>query len=238
MAWARASELDRALNCVASNRLAHIRVPTDNATKAADWGTAVHTWKEGGDFLLDMGTEKTFAKKLVRTGDFRPEFWPSTGTHEQAFSFNCLTGEVDSRTGSRAALEKWKAEHGDEFVTGTADFTDELLGMLWVDDLKTGQYAPDPVNGQMFFYCMCLQLWETGELKEDVLSSITHWPKYPLDGYPDRKQALLPVARLLKFRDVLVAGYHRWKDWNNELVPGPQCFFCPADCGYQGKEIE
>ena len=230
MGWARASELDRVLSCVGSNRLVHLRTPSEGAQRAADWGTAVHHWKEGNDFSLDEGTERTFQKKLERVGDFRTAFWPG-GQHEQAFSFNCITGAVDSRTGSRAALDRWKDSQPIECVTGTADYTDELLGMLWVDDLKTGMSCPEPDGtGQLFFYCLCLSLWETGGI-EDTLSSVTHWPKYPLDGLPNRKQALLPAARLVRFHNFLMLKYAEWEKNRGEVTPGEHCLYCPAlDC--------
>src|SRR5690606_32278394 len=125
--------LDRVLECTGSNKLVHLRTPSDNATKAANWGTAVHHWKQGGKFSLDESSEKTFRKKLEHTGDFRADLWPSTGIHEVSYAFNCETDQVERYIAvNQFDADSWRESHDDRWVTGTLDYENELLGSYWI----------------------------------------------------------------------------------------------------------
>lgn len=244
MGWTRASQLDRTLQCPGHLTLPHTRTLSEGAQNAADYGTTVHNWKATG-VVSGVGTkakshEKTLKNKLeilATNGITRETIWPSasaSGFHEVSFAYNCVDHRLAVHWGPYNV--EWKKSYTDDWIAGTADYvgwTD--TGLPWVDDLKTGMlFESQPTEmGQMFFYCMCWNKYNSGVC--DVLSSVTHWPKYPLPVLPTRTEGVLTWARLQKFEKYICELYTSGK---RPFNLGPECEYCPAfeSCPLQKKE--
>jgi hypothetical protein len=210
MPWSRASSLDRAVVCPASTHLATIGFKLDRAQKAADWGTIIHSWKETGQWPLALSgrwagkVPLMFQRRqanLAAAGKDRLDLWPADGRHEVSYALNTSTltvGTYYDPTATQEQREAWKKGHGDEWLTGTADYVGDVLGRPWVDDLKTGnrEYLPaDPWElWQLRMYALCEAIL-TGA--GTVLVSITSWPQYPADVLPIRVWAEVTRATLL-----------------------------------------
>ncbi len=240
MPFARASELDRLLACPGALVLPRSEEKSERAVIAAEWGTAVHRWKETGEIPGGrIGT--TFKKKLKETGVEREQYW-SEGLHEVPLAYNIVSGEA------RALVlplptekkDKWKAAHGDTWVTGTADYVGQILEAPWVDDLKTGRKVDYlDYRYQQGFYTMVWTLFQLGELNS-ARSTITHWPKYPISQKPKRFGTVLEVeffmelqGRLKQLREEVMRLRELEQEGRRESVvgrlsDGPQCQYCPS----------
>lgn len=213
---------------------------SERAVLAAEWGTAVHHWKETGEIPKGrLGT--TFKKKLKETGVERDRYW-SEGLHEVPLAYNVTTGEARALVLPVDVQKKdaWKGAFDDRWVTGTADYVGLLLETPWVDDLKTGRKA-DYIDYryQQGFYALAWSIFQTGGLG-DVRSTITHWPKYPIPSKPRRfgtvlspdffaeLQGRLKALRedVMKLRELEDAG--RRESVVARLSDGPQCIYCPS----------
>lgn len=251
MPWARASSLERHLECGAASHLPRYdrgvwspgymlpegsvfvapTVRDDRDHSAADWGTAMHAAKA----LAEDATEPF----LSWMEPWREKMWPShLGQHEACVAYNCKTGEIDTLFGEadEAKRDEWKAEHGTEWVTGTTDWWGTLpSGEPWVDDLKTGWRDPVVVTPAMLFYGMVRFKYENARVEvpwETVRLSITHMPR-PRKGEdpePRRKPfwAQVTDTMLLAFEGELKNAWVRATGLKPEARPGDWCQYCPS----------
>jgi hypothetical protein len=176
------------------------------------------------------GTEAHGAKER---GELRPDLWTGLdplGSHEVCFSYCCKTGRVGSLTvlpgplaDRRRAL--WKALQCEHAVTGTADWWGQLGGRQWVDDLKTGWRVPEVLTPQLLFYALCVR--DLTGVQDDVVLSITHWPR--CKGEPTREGLWARVGGLALegFRFELEAAWRRAVN-TRDPQPGPHCEYCPS----------
>lgn len=237
MPWTRASETDRTLVCPGSLFLP--REPesakSEKALEAADWGTMVHLWKATGAISGRPNHEKLFLKRLKSTAIYPSTYWPEGGRHEITAAYNCRTGEV--ALPPEGADDSWKLQLPPEFLPGTTDYLGSIMGEPWVDDLKTGAWPPRGPNDswQLKVYALCA--WVLGGRDGGVYGSITHWPRYPAGGLPQRSEIvyyshkqMVAIDTKIKLRYWL---FNKILDQpqllNEELVPGEeQCMFCPS----------
>lgn len=193
----------------------------------------VHSWMESGEVPSGL------KKKLEKSGVSRENLW-AEGLFEIPFAYNVITGGVQAMVLplAREKREGWKASFGDEWITGTADFVGMLMEAPWVDDLKTGRRVEYlDYQAQQMFYALCWTKFQAGKLVE-CRSTITHWPKYPLDGVPRRFGVVIEPdtfrefegklrglrASVLKLREKAERGL----DVVSGLSDGPQCIYCPS----------
>lgn len=213
---------------------------SERAVIAAEWGTAVHKWKETGEF--PEGRIATTLRKKIKESEVTREFYWSGGIHEVPLAYNVITGAARALVLPLAgeAKDRWKASYGDEWITGTADYVGLLLEAPWVDDLKTGRKVEYvDYRYQQGFYTMVWALSQLGELVE-ARSTITHWPKYPIPEKPRRfgtvltpdffseLQGRLKTLRedVMKLRELEESG--RRESVVARLSDGPQCQYCPS----------
>lgn len=211
---------------------------SERAKEAAEYGEMVHYWKETGEVVKGRGA-LTLKKKLESTGANRDTLWLG-GLHEVPLAYNVSTGEAKAMV---LPLEKdkrdlWKAAFGDEWVTGTADYVGLLIERPWVDDLKTGRRVDyHDHRYQQAFYSLAWTLFQMGELTE-CRSTITHWPKYPINQKPRRLGAVLDADFFLDFQGKLRSlrgdvmrmkeKTARGETIEGYLSDGPQCVYCPS----------
>lgn len=233
MAFARASSLDRLLKCYGDAVLVGGVDQRSESTKiAADWGTMVHGWKETGTIEVVNGRKNLvplFEKKIRESGVRREEWWPATMTHEVALAVKPFQVYAEHR-GTREEKDAWKAGQSDEWATGTLDGFDWMFDVLWVDDLKTGRFVSlEEYEEQLRFYALGASrvLGYSGP----VNVTLTHWPRYPVIGKPQRFGRVIEQdelnwfeKRLVDLRDsILRAKEDRAK---LELFAGEHCTFC------------
>lgn len=192
MPWARASELERLLECPGSAVLP--REP-DRTIEAGQWGRMVHRWKATGVVEPEPGFPNhgpLLDDRIRRTNPDRRTLWP--GSHELAVWLVPL--------GSAALLHgddpRWKSGAPPDAISGTTDHLGEVLGDPWIDDLKTGREPPGPLSPQTLFYALAVARC-THPPPGRVLVSITHWPRYPRDGLPTRSWATVTAHQLDAF---------------------------------------
>lgn len=222
----RASETDRGVVCPASLfTIKSHRDRSENADKAAAFGTLVHFWKETGDPIMPGASAKDqvcLEKKLLLS-DIRREDWWVGGQHEVTFALN-LESLSPIRYPQRAGRDEWKAAFPpDKWLTGTIDYLyDDGNG----DDLKTGRWPVDAhTSRQLKSYALlpwveagCPSGWEKAW-------SITQWERYPLAGLPKRTATMLTSFDLRDhLEDLRWAAAH--PDEVNPTEEG--CKFC--DC--------
>lgn len=238
MPFARASELDRLLACPGSLVLPRNEVKPKRVQEAADYGTMVHKWKETGE-VPNGRLGLTLKKKITLSGTSRDAYW-SDGLHEVPLAYNVLTREARALVVPvpSEAKDAWKAAFGDEWVTGTTDIAGLLLEFPWVDDLKTGRRVEYLEHrAQQAFYALVWTLTQMGGLTT-ARSTITHWPKYPLNNKPRRFGVVLEPEFFLEFQGKLhglresVLRLKEKKESGMEisgyLSEGPQCTYCPS----------
>ena len=241
MAWSRASQLDRTLQCPGHLTLPHTREMSERALDAAEYGTMVHTWAETGEVSGSKSHTKTFTKKLdvLKThGITREALWPSGGYHEVTFAYNCVDGRLGTCWLRGAEASRCKASYGDDWVTGTADYVyfkrtggggmGPVEGMFGVNDLKTGMLfdsQPDELS-QLYFYLMCWQKYNGYE--GDGLLDVIHWPKYPIDSLPGREERVVSGTRMWKFEQYIKKLHKEYKEGKAPFVLGAECEYCPA----------
>ncbi len=241
MPFARASELDRLLACPGSLLLPHLATRSAYADESASWGTFCHSWKETGEFGKGRSAT-TLRKKVKESGVKREELW-AHGLHEVPVAYNVLTREARALVVPVPTIQKnaWKASHGPEWITGTADYVGQLLDLPWVDDLKTGRRVEyDYYKYQQGFYTMAWTLFSMHSLTP-ARSTLTHWPKYPVAAPPLRFGYVLEPEDMLDLQSKLEALYRQTlkltvlkdggMDVTSHLVDGPQCLYCPAKPG-------
>lgn len=234
MPWTRASNLDRTLQCLASQFLwnttpaIRLQPKSDRVIDSAAYGTMVHHWKETGDIVGSESHVKTFTKKLKyleTCGVDRLEIWPVTGWHEVAVAYNCVDGRV--AVSYEGNTDEFKGKYSEPWVTGSMDYVDTSTDVLWIDDLKTGMLfdkAPGAI-AQTYFYLMCMMKIfprRAGRV------SITHWPKYPVENVPVRTEDDISLDLLGKFEELLVKKYKRYKTDPMQFKVGEECSWCPV----------
>lgn len=241
MPWARASELDRLLACPAAGHLPRLEVVRDSPNYAAQWGTAMHAWKETGEFpeTDNARTRKAFEDRLTVLAESeyktREGLWAPAGTHERAVALALIDGvPVLDECLAPTAEERdaWKFAKDDHYAVGTCDYDCGLLERWWVDDLKTGREVPtNPLElAQMKFYATYFALRE----KTSVMVSLTHWPRSPASAPPKRRFAKKPwtVFDAEEFVEELEAARKRILRSRSLKVadarPGSHCNWCPA----------
>jgi hypothetical protein len=197
----------------------------------------VHRWKETGE-VPDGREGLVLRRKLERSGVTRETYW-TEGLHEVPVAYNVLTNETRALILPVSPEKKvrWKDGFGDDWITGTADYVGALLDTPWVDDLKTGRKVEYlSYRYQQAFYAL---VWSNfGEFNNTTCrSTITHWPKYPLDGKPIRFGTVLEPdffdefkGRLRRLRDE-VLKLKEVNDMENVvsyLTEGEHCVYCPS----------
>ncbi len=253
VAWARASELDRVLTCPGSllplEALARFDPPSDKRDEAAAWGTLAHHWKAAGLVVPVAGYPrhpralKNRLSSLTPTSSpsaLREELWPSGGEHEVGVAVSALYASVGSIQGPPAAVDAWKALQPDDRVTGTLDYHGLLLDEPWVDDLKTGRVAPSPRSAQLWLYGLATFRLHLGS-PDRIITSITHWPRYPATAAPKRIWGSISRDELLRFERVLKLKYERLLELRSQALRSPtdfdyktlrpsedRCRFCPS----------
>jgi hypothetical protein len=239
--WARASALHRHLECPAASwypRDEHGKwVPgylanpdtvilpigeNEESSIFAEWGTKMHLAKENAP-----SAEEPWLSKWI---DQRDKLYPPLlGSHEKTYSYDCRTGQVLKFRGLNKDSDEWKLQRGPDCVTGTCDWVGNLpTGDIWVDDLKTGHQAPDPLMIQLQFYgfCEAKHSW-VGLIPKtkQIRTSATHWRR-DWDE-PVRYWGSITWAQLELFEAEMQRA------WREALrlpkpIPGTHCQYCPS----------
>lgn len=182
----RASSSDRIVNCPASLVLPRVRKADKRRDDAAAYGTLVHHWMETGDPYPNWADDRHTAlleRKLIASQVKREDWWPG-GVHESTWALNLRTLDLRKYTGEARGRDAWKETWSPlEWLTGTIDWSN--TNPLSADDLKTGWCPEVRYNKQLLSYGLFLWL-DSGRAEDLIQLSITHWPKYPLDGLPVR----------------------------------------------------
>lgn len=237
--WATASELDRKLVCPAASVL-----PVDEGTRGegALWGTSMHHWKATGELfegLTERGRGKKYRPRVdvLRDNSLpREVLWPG-GEHEVSYVHGSVSGRSSPHVNNVGRVLGYLDRESLPRTTtkGTCDWETSLgPAALWQDDLKTGRMewerAKPSERAQLLFYAYCGALWHGLPRSEDVMVSVTHWPKYPRENPPTRVTELIPVDRLLRFGTQLEeARQLAAKPGAADLtVPGEHCTFCKS----------
>ncbi len=239
MPWARASALDRAMECSATSwfpradrgrwQPGYLVVsqtqgfnlgppPADDAV-LAQWGTEMHLAKEDPERSADPW------RSLMEP--HRERLWPaSLGKHEAAWSYDCRDGRIDLWLPNEASppdKEEWKASRGPSCVTGTTDWWGHLpAGEPWVDDLKTGWQTPALTTPQMLMYALVAA---RAARSMTCRISITHWRR-DWDT-PDRRWQQVGPSTLDTFADELNQAWQRAAAGPLPR-PGSHCRYCPS----------
>lgn len=257
MPWARASALDRHLECPAASHLPiwdrgawhrgylqkgilaqpDLKVEPEDRT-AANWGLAMHSAKAGEPDATDPW--------LTWVDPHRDRLWPPRlGLHEVSVSYDCRTRAVELFLSPEdAARSAWKMSRGDDCVVGTCDWWGDLpgTGEPWVDDLKTGWRKPELPSAQVLFYLLCRMQFGSGPeartspLGPDVRPhstgrvSITHWPraKEPTEPSRDGLWRQISEVALSAFAEEIHHAWMRAVGWDPSPRPGSHCLYCPS----------
>lgn len=236
MPWARASALDRHIECSAASWLTRAdrgewqpgylvtewtpppQEPPPDDSVLAEWGTQMHLAKEGSPLAADPW--------LSWMDPHRETLYPSAlGRHEVPFGLCCRTGAIELWTERDGDPDRWKRSRGPSFVTGTVDWWGHLpSGEPWVDDLKTGWYPPAVTHPQLLLYALVASRVAKSAT---VRISVTHWRRGWED--PERKWQQVGPATLEAFEDELRAAYRRAVGPHGPVPrPGPHCRYCPS----------
>lgn len=235
MAFARASSLDRLLNCYGGEVLGGTDEKSEGVRIAADWGTMVHGWKETGNVEVVNGRKNLvplFEKKLKLTGVRREQWWPEGMVHEMAMAVRPFETYAQLVDGEKAEKEAWKAAFGEEWATGTLDGYQWMFDVLWVDDLKTGRFVTlEQYIEQLRFYALGAS--RLLDYRGPVNVTLTHWPRYPVLNEPTRFGRVIEQDELNSFEKRLVGlrdDIRRAREDKTRLrlVGGEQCTFCPS----------
>lgn len=236
MPWARASALDRHLECPAASWLpraergawhpgylvatALVRQPgppPEDDSFLAEWGTQMHLAKE--DPLRSSDPWRSWVEPV------RDTLWPAQlGQHELPWAFCCRTGLIEVWRPEDGDKDLWKLSRGPTTVTGTTDWWGHLpAGEPWVDDLKTGWPVPALTTPQMLMYALVAARVAKSPT---VRISITHWRR----GWeePERRWQQVGPATLEAFEDDVRAAWRRATGPNPEPRPGIHCRYCPS----------
>lgn len=184
---------------------------------AAGFGDLVHHWIETGDAEPEWASEKDrdlLGRKLMLSGTRREKYWRlGDGEHEVTFAIHLETAQLRMYRGARELADWWKAgADPKEWLTGTVDWLHwgGEKTVPWIDDLKTGRFAPLPKKSkQLRSYALVPWIKAGMPLKYEVALSITHWEKYPLNGRPKRKAHRVSGLELMEhLEDVRFAVEH------------------------------
>ena len=197
---------------------------------AADYGRAVHAWKETGD-LPEGALGVALEERLLLTGTDRDVLWDGFA-HEVSFSVHLHHATVEIYDGPRDGADTWKASHGPEYLTATTDGIRERDGEIVIDDLKTGRFPPAVDDWpQGLSYALLPYLYAGRPSQFRCTLRVTHWPRYP-KTVPPRLYHSQPVTapRL----DEHLVQLRRTVDTAtpDNQIPGVHCKFCPCqpDC--------
>ena len=192
----------------------------------------MHTWKEtGGWGNTSLKVSERRMAALHGSGQTRESLYPSTGVHEVSYALHTRSRIVESYVSSdRDEREAWKLGWDSEWLTGTCDYTGEVLDDPWVDDLKSGRYVPDnPFDlWQLRMYAACVCILAHAER---VHVSLTHWPRSPADAPPTRTWALVEADTLINETLPLLEARRRLVEasWDRpDARPGQHCTYCEA----------
>lgn len=235
MPFARASSLDRLLQCHGSAVMGQADTRSDRAREAADWGTMVHAWKETGE-VVEVGGRKNhpalFRRKLERSGVKREVEWPeSLGIkHELALAVDPLC-EYRSYEGDNK--DAWKNAHNDRWLTGTADGYWLLFDALTVEDLKTGAMVDiEDYRYQLMAYALGVS--RVIDYRRSINLVLNHWPRYPVMSRPKRTVRVVEPDELLAFEKRLIKlrdDIRRCREDVRNLILRPSeaaCTWCPS----------
>lgn len=229
MAWARPSELHRALECPASTVLPKTE---DTTGPAAEWGKELHTWKETGKSTPRV--HKWLAEITADPESLRAELWPG-GQHEVAYKM----GEHGTFFGTwlpdETARRAWMRE-GRPVIRGIADWVGYDV-VPHVNDLKTGRFAPEPEAPQLLWYGDAVLDFFPRELGVNL--SVYHWPRYPKGRLPTKQTVFMPSDDIKSWhRHRLMPAIEESKKpmAKYDSRPGPWCQFCRSApwCAAQG----
>lgn len=247
MGWTRSSATYRELVCPGSLILPRKENPPNEGT---EWGHLVHAWSATGiigrtELGLFPNHARLFQRKLETVPVDRLALWPAGGNHEVAVAINCLKKEVEYAFGlSPRGIEEWKAQWPDWYITGAIDYLGEILDDLWVDDLKTGK-TDDPRiltprrRSQVWTYDLAAYLLgarlRPGITTNNVHSSITWWPRYPVSSEPVRVFQSIANSELDRWwlhlnkrYTGLVTLRKKPETIRDHLKMGSYCYFCPS----------
>lgn len=222
--------MTRTLNCPAS---VHLPKTPRASGPAAEWGTAIHSVKEG----RDPGRADARAWAALHE-----PFWPRTvlwpeGHHERGLGLRVAVKGYPRR--HHAVTQAWEGpaekrwDLSDDWATGACDWYTLDGPVVWLDDLKTGGNPELPPTDQLTFYATALA--RHLDTKTDVLTSITHWPRYPKGRGPVRSTALVTYDDRRDF-EARLARAKALADTNPEPTPGYWCLYCECTtCPYNGK---
>lgn len=240
--WARASALDRHLECPASSYYPRDEngewvkgylqsekdfvVPFEDNVEDnifAEWGNEMHKAKESAEDASPIF--------LSRVSPHRDRLWPaSLGVHEITVKYNCKTGIATQGPSDRAKAGAWKKFAGPDEITGTADWSGNLpKGDLWIDDLKTGYKTPDPCSNQLKFYALCI--FKIKGLAKTPLATVrlsaTHWRR-DWDE-PRRYWTQITWPQLEEFETRLRDSWRTTIGHKGKTpVQGLHCNYCPS----------
>ncbi len=245
MGWTRSSSTYRELVCPGSLILPRVE---SKPNEGSEWGHVAHNWAATGrveptKLGLFPNHVSLFQRKLEYVKPDRLALWPATGQHEVGIAINCLKPEVEWITGLDAdQLDKWKEQWPDHYLTGALDYLGEVLDDPWVDDLKTGK-RDDPRDesprrrSQVWTYAVAAYLIRQ-RLRNPagrIITSITWWPRYPVDSEPLRIFQSINDSEcehwwrhLNKKYTGLVQLRKRPETLEPLLRDGHYCFFCPS----------
>lgn len=227
--WVSGSQLKRALVCPASTVLRRSRKEySANAKKASDFGTLAHEYVETG---------KIYPETAEWAGRFdRLRYYPEKGWHETIGWYNPESGEFGLKPPGEASRKHRDYDFLPECcIVGTIDFMCPLKdGRWWVDDLKTGaaMFCPKPDSAQMWLAATII----SNVFDVDVLSTITHCPRYPKEQPPNRARRDFRKEHVAKFVDKLDKLYAIYVGQKARLeigesltyVKNEECKFCPS----------
>lgn len=248
MAWARPSELHRALHCPASTVLPREPDKTDEESPAAEWGHEAHKWKETG-----WAPTKRFAKWLTEIKEdpyqLRKRYWPDDDGHEILLKLS-VNGEAwaEKYSTEERRIQFLHDEKHELISRGIADYIGKGL-VYHINDLKTGRqppgltghYNPDThqytIEGeaespdeipQLLIYS---DIWLTLFPAEPGIElSIDHWPRYPKGKPPTRIGPVYTTKKQITewHHEQLIPAYelsHR-PDAKYDQRPGSWCQWC------------
>jgi hypothetical protein len=237
--WARASALHRHLACPAASwfpradrgvwspgyLVTELPLPADlppvpkQDMRYADWGTAMHEAKAGGD-------AEPFASYLA---PYREQMWPAKlGRHEVCVAWDCRRHEVILGPANlpKAEQDAWKAAKSEDHVVGVSDWLGELpAGDAWIDDLKTGWSRPDPAAVANLFYLFC---WARARQQDLGWSSMTWWPRGT--EHPTREGLWRKVTSVAfeALEDAMNDAWLSATRGHHDPRPGMHCGYCPS----------
>lgn len=235
--WVSASQLKTALVCPASLVLPRrTKAYSDNAEKAADFGTAAHHFVETGEILDKPGLAE-WASKVDRN-----RLYPAKGHHEVVVWYHPVTKDVGMKIPTEPPGQRKHRDYegiDPDAIVGTIDFMCKLDdNRWWIDDLKTGakMFLPQPDSEQMYFAASVLNRM----FDIDVLSTITWAPRYPKEQKPTRQKCQFSKKHCDVFIEKLDRMYQLYKDGNKREVKNSGCRYCKCAeaCSVGRKVIE